>query len=189
MDYPGVASFLIPLWLHLSRAVSCFDCGEPPLCSCLAWMQTVSCYGPGVVVFPEFDQGIRNRYSHIDIIGTNITSLDTLDPDRWPSIGSLDIRGNIHLNCDRVLDMTEKNSHVVVISDCDDWPSRAILERGDGPSISGDATETVAIILWVVTAAFYSLWWAIYSPKHRLGKNASRSRSTDEVPTINKNPA
>jgi hypothetical protein len=76
------------------------------------WADTVSCTGPEIKEFPNI-----TNISHIDIINTSMNALPEID--NFPNLLSVVIENNKFLDCQDVLDLKEKASHLVLTTDCD----------------------------------------------------------------------
>lgn len=90
-----------------------YKCGD---CNCIAWMNTLSCSGKNISSFPAIED--PTWITHIDVLSTSVRSVKELHS--WMQYFTADIRDNILLPCEEVLDLQRGKENALILTDCDD---------------------------------------------------------------------
>ncbi len=118
------------------------------------WMGVYSCIGEAIEQFPALNYTITREIGHIDIVNTAIKTIPDFNNHSWPNLFTLDIRGNVYVNCSEVLNLQITRVDLIVLTDCDD---------GDGGQINFEVLRDYASyiitpkIKWMASLALVPL--------------------------------
>ncbi len=93
---------------------------------CREYQETITCVNKNVTALPTLNA--TEQIKHVDILDIRIKNIKILK--QWQHVESvLEIRNNAELPCERVLNYSLPYPDILVVSDCDDYKPRILVER------------------------------------------------------------
>ncbi len=94
-------------------------------CYCREYQESISCVGKNVSVLPTLND--TKRIKHVEILDTMVKDIQILS--QWEHVETVEIRNNAELPCELVLNYTLSNPDILVVTDCDDYEPRILVEK------------------------------------------------------------